>query len=609
MFGFAQIWVVDFEYGTSPIDGRPIPRCLVTREYTSGRTLRVWENELLALKAPPYPIGEDVLFVAFNTRAELSCHLALGWDFPACVLDPFVEFYRAVNGIWHNPFGKGKGSKGLIAALQYFGLPHFGAVEKKEMQDLAIRGGPWSPGEPTALMDYCETDVTALTLLLHKMVELNLIDLPRALLRARYMSALTRIERTGTPINAAAYQAIIANWEAIKNGLIEEIDKDYHVFEDGSFKESRWERWVAQHNLAWPRLATGRLELGKKVFRDMARSHKAVAPIHELRATLGQLKGDKPGLLINADGRNRVGFFPFSTRSSRNAPSSTEFIFALPSWMRGLVAPRPGYGLAMIDWEQQEFGIGAALSGDEKMIVAYESGDPYMQLAIQANAAPAGATKASHRAIREQFKAVTLGLQYGMRQWSLAGRIQQPVYAATGLINAHRRVYSKFWKWSEANVDYAMTTKALHTVFGWEIHLDGPDANPRSLSNFPLQANGAEMMRLGCIFAVERGVTVCCPNHDAILIEAPLCCLNEAVAVTVKAMSDASAEVLDGFRLRTEPKIIRYPNHYTDERGEQMWNLVWKAINAKSVPQHQCHQDPCQNVTDPCHFDTGPVPR
>ena len=33
----------------------------------------------------------------------------------------------------------------------------------------------------------------------------------------------------------------------------------------------------------------------------------------------------------------------------------------------------------------------------------------------------------------------------------------------------------------------------LHTAFGWEVRA-GPEANPRSLANFPMQDNGAEMM-------------------------------------------------------------------------------------------------------------------
>lgn len=37
-----------------------------------------------------------------------------------------------------------------------------------------------------------------------------------------------------------------------------------------------------------------------------------------------------------------------------------------------------------------------------------------------------------------------------------------------------------------------------------------------------MQANGAEMMRIAVINAVEAGIEVCMPVHDALLIHAPL---------------------------------------------------------------------------------------
>jgi len=43
-------------------------------------------------------------------------------------------------------------------------------------------------------------------------------------------------------------------------------------------------------------------------------------------------------------------------------------------------------------------------------------------------------------------------------------------------------------------------------------------------------------------------------------------------------MLDASAAVLDGFGLRSEAKVIRYPDRYHDERGTQMWNTVCELL-------------------------------
>jgi hypothetical protein len=56
--------------------------------------------------------------------------------------------------------------------------------------------GPLTAEEKLALLDYCETDVIALKKLLHVMAPH--IDLPRALLRGRYMKAAANIEWTGS---------------------------------------------------------------------------------------------------------------------------------------------------------------------------------------------------------------------------------------------------------------------------------------------------------------------------------------------------------------------------------------------------------------------------
>ena len=141
------------------------------------------------------------------------------------------------------------------------------------------------------------------------------------------------------------------------------------------------------------------------------------------------------------------------------------------------------------------------------------------------------------------------------------------------------RTYPTFWRWSDAAVDHAMLHGRLQTVFGWRLHV-GPDANPRSLRNFPMQANGAEMLRLACCLATERGIEVCAPVHDALLIEAPADEIEDAVATT--RAGDGRGEPDGARRLRagTEVKVIRWPDRYNDPRGEVMWRRV-QAILAR----------------------------
>jgi DNA polymerase I-like protein with 3'-5' exonuclease and polymerase domains len=246
--------------------------------------------------------------------------------------------------------------------------------------------------------------------------------------------------------------------------------------------------------------------------------------------------------------------------------------------MRSLIKPSEGTSIAYIDWKQQEFGIAAALSGDQLMQAAYRSGDCYLAFAKQANAVPSDATKNTHTNVRELYKTCVLGVQYGMEADSLASRIGAAPVLARDLLRAHRETYRDFWMWSDRAVDYAVLMGSLQTVFGWTLHI-GPDFNPRSLRNHPMQANGAEMFRLACCLATERGVAVAGPVHDALVIDAPLERLAADVAITQAAMREASRIVLAGFELDSDVKIVRWPDRYMDPRGIRMWRTLVQLVN------------------------------
>lgn len=569
---FRQVWLVDFEFAAPPGE-RPDPICVVAHELTTGRTLRLWQDDLKKASRPPYPIGPDCLFVAYYASAELGCHLALGWPLPDRVLDLFAEFRTLTNG---RSLSCGAG---LLGALTWFGLDGISAVEKEDMRTLALRGGPWAEDEMASLLAYCSSDVESLAKLFRAM-ERNL-DLPRALLRGSYMKAAAHIEYTGIPIDVETLAILKDNWTAIQDRLIDRINPEFGVYDGRSFRANQFSAWLIRQDIPWPRLGTGSLALDDETFKAMACAHPRVAPLRELREALSQMR--LADLAIGSDGRNRCLLSAFRARTGRNQPSNARFIFGMPSWLRSLIRPDPGTGLAYVDWSQQEFGIAAALSRDPMMITAYQSGDPYLEFAKQAGAATKDATKATHGLVREQFKACALAVQYGMGPDAFAIRIAQPPFKARELLRLHRETYAKFWRWSDAAVDCANLHGTLRTVFGWTIH-SGPNTNSRSVRNFPMQANGAEMLRLACSLATDRGIRICAPVHDALLIEAPLHGLDHAVEETQRAMGDASALVLDGFRLRTDVKPTRYPDRFDDARGRRMWTAIRQELKEVGLP-------------------------
>jgi hypothetical protein len=510
----------------------------------------------------------------------MLCHLALAWPLPVYVLDLYVEFRMLTNGL-PTPCGRS-----LLGALAYFGIDGIDVAEKEAMRQLALRGGPWTAEERQALLAYCESDVVALSKLLPRIAPW--LDLPRALLRGRYMKAAAQMEWTGVPIDVEALSVLRPHWANIQDQLIARVDTTYGVFDGRTFKAQRWAQWLAAHNIPWPRLPTGELALDDETFKAMAQAYPVVNPIRELRASLSKMRLEQ--LVVGSDGRNRTLLSAFRAKTGRNQPSNTRFVFGPAVWLRSLIRPEPGYGVAYIDWSQQEFGIAAVLSGDPEMLNAYCSGDPYLAFAKQAGAIPPAGTQATHGTIREQFKACVLAVQYGMGAASLAMRIGQSPAVAQTLLHMHRKAYPQFWRWSDSAVDYAMLYNQLHTVFGWTLHLSPsadphhPIVNPRSLRNYVAQANGGEMLRLACCLATERGIRVCAPVHDALVIEAPLDDLDSAIAETQRAMADASAAVLSGFSLRSEAKVFPYPERYQDARGAPMWSLVWELLR-EHVPE------------------------
>jgi hypothetical protein len=717
---FRQVWAVDFEFHAPPGE-RPAPLCCVAREMRSGWLERHWLADGAPV-LPPFGTGPDSLFVAFYASAELGCCLALGWPVPARILDLFVEFRCRTSGL-PTPCGSS-----LLGALAYFGADGLGAIEKEELRKLAIRGGPFTPAERLALLDYCQTDVDALARLLPAM--LSGIDLPRALLRGRYMAAAARMEWAGVPVDTDTLDRMRTHWCPIKSRLIEEVDRDYGVFvptgqrvinpetrlgaailskaqargldphdladavddvwaeerqataelfearraarkatrlthrqidlwedegrdhtkrenldvlardlaarfpalgigpgyEEGAgadevdyagalwdvlrnrdekllpkhdpaildraaervaayprdpssryrgpmtFSAELFARWLAREGIAWPTLESGALALDDDTFREQARLHPTkIGPIRELRHTLSQMRLNE--LCVGRDGRNRTLLSAFRAQTGRNQPSNTKFIFGPSTWLRGLIRPEPGRAVAYLDWSQQELAIAAALSGDRKMQEAYVSGDFYLTFAKMAGAVPAEATKRTHAAQREQFKVVSLGVLYGLSAEGLARRLNIPPCEGRLLLRMHQETFKGFWAWSDRIEVEAMLSGRLRTVFGWTVHA-GKNANPRSLRNFPMQANGAEMMRLACCLATERGVTVCAPVHDALLIEGPADGIADEVEATQAAMREASELVLPGFPLRTEAKIVRHPDRYMDPRGKRMWDTI-----------------------------------
>jgi DNA polymerase-1 len=283
------------------------------------------------------------------------------------------------------------------------------------------------------------------------------------------MRAAAVVEFNGVPIDVDTLNELRAHWDDIKEQLIADVDKDYGVFDGTTFKNTLFEEFLIRHGIPWPRLPSGRLALDRDTFKEMGRAYPIISPLRELKHALSEMRLN--ALQVGEDGRNRCLLSAFGTKTGRNAPSNTKFIFGPSVWLRGLVKPEPGRAVAYIDWSSQEVGIAASLSGDPAMMSDYRTGDPYLAFGKNARILPPDATKESHGAQRDALKACVLGLQYGMGEETLAERIGKPRIVARELIRAHQQRYRKFWDMADNAIAIIMDHRPIQTVGGWPLQV------------------------------------------------------------------------------------------------------------------------------------------
>jgi DNA polymerase I len=401
---FRRIFSIDTEFRTAP--GEPVsPVSLTAKELYSGEIFRFRLDKSRG-SICPLPLGEDTLYVVFFGPAESCVWQSLGWGHPLNIIDLFVE-----QKLLDNNDSKGKKAKGsLLSVLIRRGLQAMDAVEKTEMRNLILGKTSYTDDEWMKILDYNLEDVVATERLFNDMQLLGQIDWGPALSRGNYSWCCGRIETVGIPLDEQMFKRLRANWDSIESSLISKVDMNYGVFEGRSFKQERFKKYLVEHRIPWPHSSNNRPILDKDTFKLMAQRFPQLENLRELRKTLGKMRLNS--FPMGSDGRARAAVRPFASITGRNQPSTSEFIFGSAKWLRFLIQPKPGMALAYLDQSQQEFGIAAALSKDENMQGAYNSGDPYLEFAKLASAVPANATKNSHPRERDLYKSCVLAVQY-----------------------------------------------------------------------------------------------------------------------------------------------------------------------------------------------------
>jgi DNA polymerase I len=592
---FESIVVGDFEYETSGgeynLVAGDLPGVLcgvfhgLNENLQQVRAIRQWRGEFGP--TPPFDIGDNTLFVAYSAWAELTCFMTLGWEFPKHVYDLHTAYLAASNVLApHDPDNPRKREhKRLPDACRAYGIEGWEQIDKGTMaQD--IGEGRWRKYGQAAVFDYCEEDVRKSAELLGAQLRghgrLAPVSVEHVLHWSNYSAkAVARIQARGMPIDMELWSLVQENKTEVVRNLQRRFDPSYGsdapiYTPEGEWSYARFEQYLMRAGIAaWPRLESGQLDTDGDAFRLMYHA-PGIEGLHALRDSLGVVVRAK--LPIGHDGRNRPSLFPFCTATGRNAHAKS--LYNAHAGMRSfMVFPTDATGI-YLDWRTQEVGILAEKSGDLRLRNDYGSGDIYHALADLCGltyGCDPKRWKVEHPDVRQRMKSLQLGINYGMGVPSLAKGLDRHPLIASGIIERHKRRYPRAWQYRSERVQAAMLDRCIETEFGWPLHIS-TSPNERTLFNFPMQGNGAEMLRLAAWRLCEAGITPNMLIHDGILLEVHS---QEEIAHAIEIMRAAGRDVCNGFEIGVDiDQKLENGARYRDKRpvARKMWATMMETL-------------------------------
>ena len=534
--------------------------CYVYQDVFTGEVHRFWEHEKTIHK--PHFDFDNTLIICFNAVAEVGCFLKHNIGIPRNIWDCYVE-----NARLYKPFRMGPGALSLLTTANFYNVKNvMSEEEKRQNLDLIINNTSYTLEEQKKILDYCQKDVEQTTGVFKAQVQdietkCNLKteedyhnEIQRIMFRGYSMGCVAKVEKNGIPIDNRLVNEFNTYWPKVKDSLIEKYNKDLDVFKGLTLDQNKFETFINRLGLkdTWPKLNSGRYSADVKTIQRFI-DVPEIKKFSEIKSFLNmtKLSAYTPG----GDGRVRTSLMMFGTVTSRTTPSTAKYPFNSSRWARNFMKPSWGSVLVYCDYKSQEPAIQGYLSGDQNLINAYRSGDIYLHTAHLCKMAPITATKKTHRDVRNIFKILFLANGYGAGPLWVSSKLKVNLSRAKQLQIMFRKIYKTYFTWIEAIINGSSITGCLRSELGWERRiktmfkinkLGNKTSIKRSLLNWPIQTNGAEVLRTALMDLTDANFEVNALVHDAVLLSLPYPEHKELLKEVKEIMVRASIKVVGG---------------------------------------------------------------
>ena len=379
-----------------------------------------------------------------------------------------------------------------------------------------------------------------------------------------------------------------------------EVTEDYDLFADAAMRISKagkfqWKKTpagaFAKDSDYLKELDDGGLIHDIRKHKDSIKALKSISPEDD-----GTYKIDR---FIGCDFKQRPNFNPYGTKTGRNAPSATSFLFLMPKWMRLLVNPRKGRYICDLDAHSEEVAIAAALYNDENKREVYRSADVYMKYAQLAGAYPKDKPiltedeRESEKWFKEEgwtqvrkiYKGGFLGMQFGMGGASLERRVRlslpeekrDEIFEGWGdsFVDSYHSLFSNETECvTKVRQAYSNQKKGVMLQDGWRLGPDDP--NILSVSNFPVQGTGSVILRRCCELCDAEGIQIYATLHDAISFTGKLENMEREIDTARECFRRAAEDILgENLMVIGNPEIIKHDENWIhDPSVPGTWNSM-----------------------------------
>lgn len=553
---------------------------------------------------------------SFAASAEIGCFLQAGLGVTDMRWVDLMVEAKQITGSHTRYYSR---RSGLLATLEAFEITTRGSVAMKEaMRSVILDNVVYSPDQWAKIVDYCWSDLEALPILWQAIQAVHTqagkpYEATTAVFRCEYIKACAILDHRsrGFPVDVALLHRIYGNQKLLRRKLAEWTNEHYAA---PLFRyDRRMDRYsfhfagLTEHldkldfPVSWERTPKGRLRMDAEYLDEFGRKNDYFKPLATTRLLLDQLKSADMRPLEH-NGFIKGTSLPFHTITGRNQPlTKSGFLLNLAPWLRFVVRPQPGHVLIVADWSQQEIVLAAALSGDRQLKAALETDDVYMALARMADAAPPDATKASHPAARSVFKTVQLGVSYGMGVILLGTRLflqakesgrnishEEAIEQAGQIMQWHRATFKDYWRFVNHEVRLAKGRGWCRAKDGWTLFTD-QHSRFTTLQNFPMQANGAVILREAVKLLAKHHpeVEFVCSLHDSLILYAheddEIAHSNILRRVMQQATDKVMASMPMPMPINIDVKVHTHQTGYVSHKGQQLFDRIIAMLDAEGV--------------------------